>query len=76
MLLITVGELTNKFKVGGSVARKLCKDFLSKNLIKQCGDHHASFTLYSGAQAKQANAPVAVDAKDAKATAPVVVPEK
>ena len=51
-LTITVSEMCNKFKVNGSVARKAIKDLFSKNLIRQVGDHHASFTVYSGLQAK------------------------
>jgi ribosomal protein S25 len=51
-LALTVSEVVNKFKVNGSVARKLLRDLASKGLIKQVGDHHASFTLYTGTQAK------------------------
>lgn len=49
--------MVNKFKINGSVARKVIKDLASKNLIKQVGDHHSSFTLYTGTQAKAAAAP-------------------
>jgi ribosomal protein S25 len=52
-LTITVSELVNKFKINGSVARKVIRDLHSKNLIRQVGDHNAAFTVYSGLQAKQ-----------------------
>ncbi len=52
-MTITVSELVNKFKINGSVARKVIKDLLSKSLIRQVGDHHSEFTVYSGLQAKQ-----------------------
>ena len=51
-LTITVSELCNKFKVNGAVARKIIKDLHGKGLIRQVGDHHASFTVYSGKDAK------------------------
>ena len=53
----------DKFKVNGSVARKVLKDLHSKGLVKQCGDAHSSFTLYSGTQAK---APGAAEVKAEK----------
>ena len=56
-LVVTVSELCNKFKVNGSVARKLLTDLSSKNLIKQVGDRHAGFTLYTGTQSKIAEKP-------------------
>ncbi|CDW83774.1 40s ribosomal protein s25-1 [Stylonychia lemnae] len=52
-LNLTVSIVSDKFKVNGAVARKVLRDLHSKNLIKQCGDHHSSFTLYTGTQAKQ-----------------------
>ena len=52
-LVLTVAELCNKFKVNGSVARNVLRDLASKNLIKQVGEHHSTFTLYTGTQAKQ-----------------------
>ena len=51
-LTITVSELCNKFKVNGSVARMIIKELLSKALIRQVGDHHAAFTVYTGKDAK------------------------
>ena len=51
-MTVTVSELVNKFKVNGAVARKVIKDLHSKNLIRQVGDHHSAFTVYSGTQAK------------------------
>ena len=40
--------MSDKFKINGSVARKVLRDLHSKNLIKQVGDHHSAFTLYAG----------------------------
>ena len=54
--MLTVYELVNKFKVNGSVARRLLRDLASKNLIKQVGDQHSKFTLYTGTQTKAAGA--------------------
>jgi ribosomal protein S25 len=46
--------MVNKFKINGSVARKVIRDLQSKNLIRQVGDHHHAFTVYTGTQAKAA----------------------
>ena len=48
--VVTVSVLCDKFKINGAVARKVLKDFAQKGLIKQCGDHNAHFTLYTGSQ--------------------------
>jgi small subunit ribosomal protein S25e len=53
-LNLTVSIVSDKFKVNGAVARRVLRDLHSKNLIKQVGDHHSSFTLYTGSQAKSA----------------------
>ena len=53
-LNLTVSIVSDKFKVNGSVARKVLRDLHQKNLIKQVGDHHSTFTLYTGTQAKPA----------------------
>ena len=53
-LNLTVSIVSDKFKVNGSVARKVLRDLHSKNLIKQVGDRHSSFTLYTGTQHKVA----------------------
>jgi len=53
-LNLTVSIVSDKFKVNGAVARRVLRDLHSKNLIKQVGDHHSAFTLYTGSQAKQA----------------------
>jgi ribosomal protein S25 len=45
--------LCNKFKVNGSVARKIIRELHTKGLIRQVGDHNAAFTVYSGKEAKQ-----------------------
>ena len=54
LLSITRSILCEKYKVNGSVARGIMKDLHSKALIRQVGEHHASFTLYSGVQSKSA----------------------
>lgn len=40
MTVLTVAVLCDKFKVNGSVARKVLKDLTSKGLVKQAGDHN------------------------------------
>lgn len=52
ILTLTVSTMVDKFKVNGAVARRVLRDLHSKGLIKQCGDHNAHFTLYTGGQAK------------------------
>lgn len=52
ILAITVSVLCDKFKINGSVARRLLRDLHSKGLIKQCSESHSKFTLYSGTQSK------------------------
>ena len=54
VLSITRSILAEKYKVNGSVARGILKDLHSKGLIRQVGDHHSTFTLYSGVQSKSA----------------------
>lgn len=54
LLSITRSILSEKYKVNGSVARGIMRDLHSKGLIRQVGEHHASFTLYSGVQSKSA----------------------
>ena len=44
--------MVDKFKINGAVARKTMREFCAKGLIKQVGDHHAGFTLYTGTQSK------------------------
>lgn len=61
--VLTTAVMCDKFKVNGAIARRSLRELLSKNLIKQVGDHHASFTLYTGAQAKAAAAEAAAAAK-------------
>ncbi len=52
ILTLTVSSVVDKFKINGAVARKVLRDLHSKGLIRQCGEHNAHFTLYSGTQAK------------------------
>ena len=54
--LLTLSIVTDKFKINGAVARKVLRDLHAKGLIKQVGDHHSSFTLYTGTQLKSADA--------------------
>ncbi len=70
ILCITRAVLSEKFKVGGAVARALIKDLYKKNLIRPIGDQHHSFDLYMGSQAKtaaeKAEAEAAEEAKKKK----------
>ena len=52
MLMITVAGICEKYKVNGSVARRVIRDMHTKGLIKRVSDHHAYFTLYMGKEAK------------------------
>jgi ribosomal protein S25 len=54
ILCITRAVLCEKFKIGGSIARALIKDLITKNLIRPVGQQHASFDLYQGTLAKTA----------------------
>lgn len=54
LLSITRAILSEKYKVNGSVSRGILRDLHSKGLIRQVGEHHHSFTLYSGVQSKSA----------------------
>ena len=65
---LTISIIADKYKVNGSVARRILTELHSKGLIRQAGDHHAKFTLYAGTQyAAKAPEPVKGGAKDAKA---------
>ena len=70
-LSLTISIVSDKFKVNGAVARKVLRDLHQKNLIKQVGDHHSAFTLYTGSQYKAASA-----VPEKKAAAPVEKAEK
>lgn len=48
--VLTISIVCDKFKINGSVARKLLRDLESKGLVKRVGDHHNSFNLYTGTQ--------------------------
>jgi S25 ribosomal protein len=65
--------VSDKFKVNGSVARKVLRDLHSKNLIKQVGDHHSAFTLYAGTVTK---APEPVKGEKAPAGEKKPAPQK
>ncbi len=47
---LSISILADKYKVNGSVARKILSELHSKGLIRQAGDHHAKFNLYAGTQ--------------------------
>lgn len=51
-LLITVAGISDRYKVNGSVSRKVIKDLCDKGIIKQVSDHHSWFTVYMGKEAK------------------------
>ena len=65
-LIITVGILMDKFKIGGAVARALLRDLCTKKIIVPVGEQHNKFMLYSGKDAKPAGAK---EPKDPKAAA-------
>ena len=65
ILCITRAVLSEKFKVGGSVARAIIKDLYKKNLIEPIGEQHASFDLYMGCSAKTAAEKAAAEAAEA-----------
>ena len=67
ILCITRAVLTEKFKVGGAIARALIKDLHKKGLIKPVGVQNASFDLFQGVQAKTAAEKNAEDAAAAAA---------
>jgi ribosomal protein S25 len=62
MQLVTVALICEKFKVNGSVSRKIVRDLLGKKLLDVVGDTHSAFTVYSGSQHKQAAAEAAAKA--------------
>ena len=47
---LTVSIIADKYKVNGSVARRVLTELHSKGLVRQAGDHHSKFTLYAGTQ--------------------------
>ncbi len=49
--LVTVAIICEKFKVNGSVARKITKDLVTKGLIKVVGESHKALTVYTGTSA-------------------------
>ena len=52
MLMVTVAGVCEKYKVNGSVARRVIRDMLTKGHIRRVSDHHHAFTLYMGKEAK------------------------
>ncbi len=67
ILCITRGALSDKYKVNGSIARAMIKNLAAAGTIKRVGDHHASFDLYTGTQAKSALEKAAEEAAAAAA---------
>lgn len=68
MLCVTRAALCEKFKISGSVARAIIKDFYAKSLLVPIGDQHSSFDLYKGAQAKSATEKAEQEAAEAANT--------
>mmetsp|Transcript_33721 Transcript_33721/g.24754 ORF Transcript_33721/g.24754 Transcript_33721/m.24754 type:complete len:142 (+) Transcript_33721:49-474(+) len=66
ILTLTVYGVMDKYKVNGAVARRILRDLAAKGLIKVVGDSNAHFTLYTGAQAKQAEKEAAQAAQAAE----------
>ena len=50
MSLVSISTLSDKFKVGGAVARQAMRDLVAQDLIVRIGDHHASTPIYRGSQ--------------------------
>ena len=50
MSLVSISTLSDKFKIGGAVARQAMRELVSKELIVRVGEHHHSTPLYRGAQ--------------------------
>merc|ERR1711937_227534 len=66
ILCITRALLCEKFKVSGSVARALIKDFADKGLVIPVGQQHRSFSLYKGKEAKTATEKAQAEAAEAE----------
>ena len=49
MSLISISTLSDKFKVGGAVARQAMRELVAKDLIVRIGDHNSSTPFYRGA---------------------------
>lgn len=64
MSLVSISTLSDKYKVGGAVARQAMRDLLTKKLIVRVGDHNASTPFYRGASWS-----LKKDAEDAAAAA-------
>ena len=50
MSLISISTFSDKFKVGGAVARQAMRELVAKDLIVRVGDTSASCPLYRGSQ--------------------------
>ena len=48
MSLVSISTLSDKFKVGGAVARQAMRDLATKELIIRIGDHQSSTPFYRG----------------------------
>ena len=53
MLLVSTATLSEKFKISGAIARKAMKELVTRELIVQIGDYHASNPLYRGTKKKE-----------------------
>ena len=50
MSLISISTMSDKFKIGGAIARQAMRDLAAKELIVRVGDHNASTPFYRGSQ--------------------------
>jgi ribosomal protein S25 len=50
MSLVSISTISDKFKVGGAIARQAMRELSSKDLIVRIGDHAQQCPLYRGAQ--------------------------
>ena len=50
MSLITISTMSDKFKIGGAVARQAMRELYAKELIVRVGDTSSSCPIYRGSQ--------------------------
>lgn len=48
--VLTVAILCEKYKINGSLARKILKEFCVKGLVKLSGEHNHHISIYTGTQ--------------------------
>ena len=79
MSLVSISTLSDKFKIGGAVARQAMRDLATKELIVRIGDHDSFAPFYRGAQwslKKEQEDAAAKTTKQPKAKKEAVVKEE